>query len=145
MCYSLFLSTNSPEDLSRNNSDLLRFQRPEATAWEYWQLLRYPERWYVGSKSGCSCTFRHLLSVELGFGEPEEWFPEEDDEVRATAELYRVIARLVDAGYRVDCLDVWEGACSSDLKEQVVDLAAVPEPAFRLLENRHFIFERKET
>lgn len=47
-----------------------------------------------------------LLSVELGFGEPVDWYPEDEDELRATTELYRVIARLVSAGHQVDCLDI---------------------------------------
>jgi hypothetical protein len=81
----------------------------------------------------------------LGFGEPVAWYPEAEDELRATAELYRVIARLVSQEQQVDCLDIWEGATVENLKAMVVDLNAVSEKAFRLFENYHFVFERKET
>ena len=74
MCYSLYLSTSSSEDLAGHNSELLRLARLDGTEPEGADLLRNQERWYVGSKSGCSCTFRHLFSVELGFGEPVDWF-----------------------------------------------------------------------
>jgi hypothetical protein len=144
MCYSLYLSTNSSADLTRYNSELINFKRLDADADERLNYLRNRQRWYVGSKSGCSCTFRHLLSVELGFGEPEDWFPEEEDEVRATAELYRLIVRLVSEGHQVDCLDIWAGAAPDDLKTRAVNLNAVSEKTFRLFENFHFVFERKE-
>ena len=141
MCYLLYLSTSSSEDLTRNNSDLINFQRLEITEDARLSLLRNQEKWFVGSKSGCSCTFRHLFSVELGFGEPQDWFPEDEDQLRATAALYQVIARLVGAGNRVDCLDIWQGADEADIRTKVVSLNAVSEKAFRLFENYHFVFE----
>lgn len=143
MCYSLYLSTNSSADLTRYNSELLKFKRLDAAEPAALIILRHRQRWYVGSKSGCSCALRHLPSVELGFGEPVAWYPEDADELRATAELYRVIARLVSAGHQVDCLDLWAGADLQAISEQVVDLEAVSESAFRLFENYHFVFTRK--
>ena len=143
MCYSLYLSTNSSEDLTRYNSELLKFKRLDAAENAGLIILRHRQRWYVGSKSACSCTFRHLPSVELGFGEPVAWYPEDADELRATAELYRVIARLVSAGHQVDCLDIWAGADLQAISEKVVNLEAVSETAFRLFENYHFVFARK--
>lgn len=143
MCYSLYLSTSNREDLTRWNSEFLSFQRFTGDEPETVSLLQHLEKWYVGSKSGCSCTFRHLLSVELGFGEPVEWYSEDEDEVRATAELYRVIAHLLAQGHRVDCLDVWTGAQKGDIKELVVNVQEVSESAFRLFENYHFVFEGK--
>ncbi|MFI5330821.1 MAG: hypothetical protein ACHQ2F_07270 [Desulfobaccales bacterium] len=88
--------------------------------------------------------------MELGFGEPVDWYPEDADELRATAELYRVIARLVSEGYQGDCLDIWEGAGAGPrdpvdaISEKVVNLEAVSETAFRLFENHHFVFARKK-
>ena len=143
MCYSLYLSTNSSADLTRYNSELLNFRRLDAAANAALIILRHRQRWYVGSKSECSCTFRHLQSVELGFAEPVAWYPEDADGLRATAELYRVIARLVSEGHLVDCLDIWEGADLQAVSEQVVNLEAVSETAFRLFENYHFVFIRK--
>jgi hypothetical protein len=136
----LYLSTESPENLAESNSDLIRFERikdgePRASA------LKYPERWYVGSKSGCSCTLRHLASIELGFGEPVEWAPEEEDDILATAEMYRTLARLISDGYAVDSLDLWVGMERGEVKSLVVDMKTVPEGAFRFFENHHFVFE----
>ena len=152
MCYSLYLSTNSSEDLTRYNSELLNFKRLDPAENAGLLILRHRQRWYVGSKSACSCTFRHLPSVELGFGEPVDWYPEDADELRATAELYRVITGLVSAGHLVDCLDIWEGAGAGPrdqvirlktISEKVVNLDAVSETSFRLFENYHFVFARK--
>jgi hypothetical protein len=140
MCYSLYLSTSSSEDLTRYNSELLKFQRLDKAENAGLIILRNRQRWYVGSKSECSCALRHLPSVELGFGEPVAWYPEDADDLKATAELYRVIARLVSEGHQVDCLDIWEGADLTAISEQVVNLDAVSETAFRLFENYHFVF-----
>ncbi len=103
--------------------------------------LLHSQKWYVGSKSGCSCNFRHLGSTELGFGEPVDWYPEEEDDILATAELYKVILRLVSEGNQVDCLDIWEGYERGEVKTLVVNLKVVPKEDFRFFENHHFVFE----
>jgi hypothetical protein len=144
MCYSVYLSTDSSEDLTRYNSELINFRRLASLERAGLNILRNRQIWYVGSKSECSCTFRHLHSVELGFGEPVAWYPEGEDELKATAALHRVIARLVSEGHQVDCLDIWEGADLQAISEKVVNLDAVSEKAFRLFESYHFIFEPKK-
>ena len=52
---------------------------------------------------------RHLCvsSVELGFGEPEEWFPEEASDIEATKQVAATIRALVTEGAKVDCVDAW--------------------------------------
>ena len=139
MCYSLYVSTDSSEDLSQRNSDLLRFERlvADSTA-PYDALLDFPNKWYVGSESHCSCTFRHLHSVELGFGEPVDWYPEEQNEIEGTRWLYGVLAELVAAGCRVDLVDIWEGAAVDHVITLNVTLSAVSPVAFRLFENHKF-------
>jgi hypothetical protein len=140
MCYALYLSTTSKEDLAELNSDMVRFERLSDDEGRVSDLM-YLQKWYVGSKSGCSCNFRHLSSVELGFGEPLDWYPEEEDDIRATAELYRVIVRLISEGNDVDALDLWEGMEQGEIKSLDVNLRTVPEKNFRLFENHHFVFE----
>jgi hypothetical protein len=141
MCYELYLSTSSSEDLAEHNSELLRFERQEPSRNEIAGVLLNPQKWFVGSKSGCSCTFRHLAGGDPGFDEPQDWSPEEEDNVRATAELYRVIASLVQSGDKVDCLDIWSETKTADVKMIAVSLGVVPEKAFRFFENYHFVFE----
>ena len=141
MCYVVLLSTTSAEDLARLNSDLLRFSRelPDEPAT---QALAYPQRWYVGSKTGCSCTFRHLHSIELGFGPPVDWYPEEGDEIAATLEFIAVVRALVEAGARVDCVDAWSGeAGTHGFGEPLgVDLSTLADADFRFFEDRCFDF-----
>ncbi len=148
MCYSLYLSTDGPENLGIRSTDLVRFQKAET--YEYKdekiiELLDYPNRWFVGSQSGCSCTFRHLNAVELGFGRPEdcdEGFEEEQVDLDATQQLYDIIVSLLSSGHRVDCIDMWEGAQPEHIKALPISLDAVPRAAFGLFENHKFIFER---
>ncbi len=141
MCYELYLSTSSTEDLSQHDSEWLSFGNPDRLDSRYIGILENERKWYVGSKSGCSCTFRHLAGGDLAFDEPQDWLPEEQDNLQATAELYRVIASLVQGGYEVDCLDLWPGADPARIKTVSVGLSAVPQKAFRLFEDHHFVFE----
>ena len=108
MCYALVLSTTSDEDLQVHNTDLVRFGLDLPDIPEL-QNLRYPNCWFIGSRSGCSCTFRHLHSPELGFGEPVDWYPEQADEIEATLQAAKIIRKLVAEGHEVDCIDAWTG------------------------------------
>lgn len=94
----------------------------------------------VGSKSGCSCTFRHLCrdSIDLSFSEPHDWFPEEADGIDATNRLYAILTNMVQRGCPVDLLDCW----SSDEEEVAVSLdisiREVPANHFRMSEGHLF-------
>ena len=144
MCYSLYISTDSTEDLTELNSELVRFEKITGSIIDPCiQLLGFPNQWYVGSKTGCSCTFRHLYSIELGFSEPEDWYPEEQDELDATGELYDTFSRLLSAGYRIDCLDSWVRTEPNDIRTIVVSLNEISKKAFRLFENHRFILKEE--
>lgn len=145
MCYIVLLGTTSDEDLARHNTTLLHFTRDipttgaatvEATA------LRHPHRWYVGSSAGCSCSFRHLYSVELGFSEPEDWYPEEAEDIQATLQFIQVVRALVAEGHAVACIDAWEHAemLPNEHEELLVALSSIRDSEFRFFENHHFVF-----
>ena len=139
MCYEVYISTDSQEDLATRNSELLRFKRVADLSTDPGiLLLDFPNRWYVGSKSGCSCTFRHLHAIELGFGEPVDWYPEEQDEIDATRQLYVTLIFLLSSGYQVDLVNLWHGAQPTDITTLDVSLGEVSEKAFRLFENHKF-------
>jgi hypothetical protein len=140
MCYELYLSTSSTEDLGKYNSMLVHFERPGHLDHEVASILLNQAKWFIGSQSECSCTFRHSVEEDAEFREPQEWFPEEDDGIRATLELYRTIAAFVHAGHQVDCVDVWSGMEQREIRTISVSLSAVPEKTFRLFENYHFVF-----
>ena len=107
MCYTLLLSTSSDEDLNQYNNELVRFSRALPSIADT-DKLKYRNKWYIGSKAGCSCTFRHLYSIELGFGEPVDWYEEDPDAIEATVQLIGIIRGLASSGEDVDCIDAWE-------------------------------------
>lgn len=141
MCYVLFLSTTSDEDLTVYNNDLVRFSSGFSGETEVAQL-QHGYRWYIGSKSRCSCSFRHLHSIELGFGEPVDWYEEDQDDIEATLHVIRLIRSLVVRGHGVDCIDVWTGAdrFADRARELEVDLSVVADAEFRFFENHYFSF-----
>jgi len=144
MCYMLYMSTDCPDDLSQVSSDLVRFGRPSVQTYSPCpSLLKHEHKWFIGSKSECSCTFRHLCrdSVELGFGEPEDWFPEEQDEIDATHELYGILKDVVERGHGVELLDCWSGDEEKEAESIEVSLAEVPSGHFRLFEG--YLFKLK--
>jgi hypothetical protein len=94
VCYSIFLSTDSSRDHSAENCELLEF-KPESIEQPIRSILRHEHRWYVGSISRCSCTFRHLSSTDLGFGEPVDWYPEAEGELAATQSFIKIVRQLL--------------------------------------------------
>lgn len=141
MCHMLYLSTDCGEDLSSKSTELVRFEKPSPEAASPApRTLTHEHRWFVGSKSGCSCTFRHLIreSVSLGFRAPENWFPEQQDDIDATHELYGTLNDLVQRGHQVELLDCWSGDEDKDAVPLDVSLADVSVDRFRLFEGHLF-------
>lgn len=139
MCYSIYLSTDSDLDLSTKNNHLIQFMK-ESIPQPYLSLLQFQNHWYVGSKSICSCTFRHLHSIELGFCEPQDWYPEDEQEIEATLIFIRIVREILQQGNQVDCLDIWEAASQSDIIQINVNLEDIRDDQFRFYENYHFHF-----
>jgi len=142
MCYTLLLSTSSSEDLSAQNCDLIRFEKdaPEHTPIN---ALRYPNKWFVGSRSGCSCSFRHLYSIELGFGEPVDWYKEDQEDIAATLLFVKIVKSILAKGEGVDCIDVWDAIRDqqeASIPVREVDVGQIGEAEFRFFENHHFYF-----
>ena len=144
MCYMTVLSTSSDADLAAGNNELVRFTR-ELPGIPEESYLQYKYRWYLGSKSGCSCEFRHLYvnSVGLGFEVPQEWFPEEPSDIEATLQVAAAIRVLVEGGESVDCVDAWaHGQTVADplAGDIQVNLSEVSNERFRFFESHRFTF-----
>ena len=75
-------------------------------------------------RPGAVARFGTWLKTASDFREPEDWCPEEEDEVKATIELYRVITSLRASGHQVDCLDLWVDTPADQIREKPVNLAA---------------------
>ena len=143
MCYLVYISTNFEGDLAQHNSGLISFEKDVSEGDpDIIDLLQYKNRWYVGSKAGCSCTFRHLHSIELGFGEPVEWYAEDPDEIDATRLFYDVMIDLISSGNQVDCIEIWTGTKKDQIKRLEVNLGSISRKAFRFFENHHFVFSQ---
>ncbi len=98
----------------------------------------------LGLLTGAECGFRHLYvgSVELGFSAPEEWFPEEQEDIEATLQFVQVVQSLLASGFKVECVDAWDNqAKTPNLSGTVeVDLKKIGASAFRFFENHRFVF-----
>jgi hypothetical protein len=150
MCNVVFLSTTSAEDLSREGDGLFHIRPiPDQEPEEIVNLLRHPHRWYLECRyGGCSCHFRYTqivepkgrshVAVDPAFGEPEDWSPEDDDDIESTAAFYDLLSKLVARGESVDLVAAWEGTEASDLRSIDVSLSAVPRPAFRFFDGYRF-------
>jgi hypothetical protein len=141
MCYSVYLSTDAHDDLSRKNNELIRLEKI-STDHPIASLLEFKHKWFVGSKSGCSCTFRHLFSTSLGFSGPVNWYQEEDDEIQATLLFITIVRNILDSGNHADCIDVWYGADNDDITRKTVNLTNVSNEQFRFFENHYFRFQK---
>ena len=135
------MSTDFPGDLTQHNSILINFNKHFSDfKQEIAYLLLYKYYWYVGSKFGCSCTFCHLASVEIGFSKPVDWYEEYSDEIEATRIFYNVALSLISFGNKLDCIEIWSGTKIDQIKRLKVDLLTNKRDEFRFFENHHFIF-----
>ena len=141
----VLLSTDSSEDLSVHNDELVTFSRTLPPLAEV-EALAHPHRWFVGSRHGCSCGFRHLYvgSVSLGFGEPQDWYPEEVEDLEATRRFLSVVKALLAAGACIDCIDAWgHETDSSNLSGTIyVNFAEVSDREYRFFENHRFVLSQ---
>ncbi len=144
MCYMAVLSMTTNEDLSTYNNEFVQFS-PEPDFIPETQYLKFDYKWLVTAEFGCSCGFRHLCSgsIELGFGEPEDWYPENASSIESTRQVIEIIRVLVEKGERVDCVDSW---CSNQeeaepLKGEIdINLENMESLSFRFFENYRFNF-----
>ncbi|MBC7751307.1 MAG: hypothetical protein H7Z73_06255 [Candidatus Saccharibacteria bacterium] len=141
------LSTSAKEDLSLYNNEFFQFS-PD---WEFMpeaKYLKFDNKWLVTAEFGCSCGFRHLCggSVELGFGEPEDWFPETASTIESTRQVIALIRAIVEKGEHVDCVDGW---CNDQEEAEPLDgeldinLETIENLSFRFFENYRFNFVKQ--
>ncbi len=105
MCYSIYMSTTSEEDFSKNECELF-FLCPleNASDFESAKVLAHPNRWFLMCQyGGCSCHFRHDTG-QIGFGPVLDWYPEDDDDVEATQAFCETYYTGFSEGYQVDFL-----------------------------------------
>lgn len=150
VCNVIFLSTTSDEDLSLTGGGLFRLYRVALDERETAvRTLKHPHRWYLECRyGGCSCHFRHSdniqfegsspVAVDPTFGPPEEWCPEDDDDLESTAAFYDLLLRLIGVGHQVDVVDVWNGDDSGAVRTMSVSLSSVPREHFRFFESYRF-------
>ena len=140
----ILLSTDSATDLSEKNDDLVIFSS-ELPGLAEEEFLEHKHKWFVGSRNSCSCGFRHLYvdSVDLGFGEPVDWYPEEPEDIKATKEFIAIVRKLSAQGVKVDCIDAWDNNNSTATLNGTVEipLPQMLDPEFRFFENHRFVFK----
>lgn len=145
MCYSVYLSTTSDADLTEWGNELCKFEKgiwPDDQ--EIVDLLRHPHKWFVTRYGGCSCHFRHNMNYPdlPAFGPPEEWMPEDPDEIESSAAAYDLFMKLLDGGSQLDIVSVWQPCATDEVTSLDVRLADVPRDSFRFVANVMFSFTR---
>lgn len=142
MCYTVFFSTDSPEDLSIYSTDLMTLVH-EVSNDPLLAHLQFENRWWLtDGHNCCSCEFRHQEQIEWNgrvhqhcFEEPQDWMEEDPERVEGTRLLHDVLDRLIRGGFNVDLVDSWEGKESEILPVNVPWNTATRE-LFRLFEGR---------
>jgi hypothetical protein len=142
VCYSIYLSTTSGEDLTTLSATLFSFERVAEADKDF--LAPYPHCWrLIGEGGGCSCHFRHtgVEGTDLEFRHPEGWAPEDEDEIAATLAVYDVFAGILAAGHELEVADLWEGTPPEVAQTVEVSLSQVPPNSFRFFEDHRFILK----
>ena len=139
MCYSLYISTDSEQDLAVYNNELIKLRKIVGIDEELpIEILSYPNIWYVGSAHECSCGFRHLMGPDLGFSEPVDWYEEDYEDLESTKQLYDILKKLLSSGNKVEVVDKWTSVESKDIKIMNVSFSKISRNEFRFIENFKF-------
>ncbi len=75
---------------------------------------------------------------DLGFAEPEDWFPEDQDDIEATLKVVNVFKTILSEGEKLECIDAWtsDSAVAPNLSGTLeINFSQIPEAAFRFIEN----------
>src|SRR5579863_4826687 len=143
MCNTLFVSTDSTEDLAALGLPNFTFSPADDSERIKLQgILAYPHKWYVaGRYGGCGCHFRHIPDhpqVDRSFHEPVDWAPEDPEEVEDTGAMYDLFCRLVSEGAQVDVIDLWNDEVRPGIETLDVRLSEIGREKFLFMENRRF-------
>jgi hypothetical protein len=147
VCYLIYLSTTSKEPFGDSGRTLYKMYPigPDDDA-RIVGLFEYPEKWYVECQyGGCSCHFRHNGTDQYApsFSPPEDWCPEDEDDIEATAALVALFQRIIGDGHQLDVIDVWTGTPPELINTLDVNLSELPVDSFRFFENYRFRFLHK--
>ena len=147
MCYMTIVSTTSEADLTKLNTPLVRFSKDTSGVPEV-IFLNYPHKWFLGSKDGCSCAFRHIGdgAMELGFSEPVDWWEESQEDLEATLQVVEVFRTILRDGHRLDCIDTWASHSKDPQRlagDLDVNLGEMSAKSFRFFEGYRFEFSAR--
>ena len=145
MCYLIYLSTTSLEDLSHLPSKLyhiLPLAKEDDPA--IINLLDHPVQWYLQCQyGGCSCHFRHLCEGnDMDFAPPADWCPEDVDDIEATKAVYDLLSAMLAQGHKVDLVDAWVNTEPEAITVLDVSLSEVDRDSFQFFENYKFNLRR---
>ena len=157
MCYQIYVSTTSLENLAALPTEFFRFERPSAEdRADVLALLEHPHKWYLASRyGGCSCHYRFIgppllplgnskyktlpLTTE-DFDTPQDWMPEDEDDVEATGAVFDVLRRLLEGGHSVDAIAIWTDSTADKICSLDVPWRDVSRETFRFFESYHVMF-----
>jgi len=76
------------------------------------------------------------------FAPPEDWNPEDEDNIEATGAVYDVLVGILTGGHKVDLIDAWSNTLLEAITALDVSLSEVDRDSFRFFENRKFNLSR---
>lgn len=140
MCQTVFLSTNSPQDLTQLELPVIGFTK-ELWKEDFLPLLKYPNQYMIIQKDeSCSCFARNIPS-DLGFVGAVDWMNEEesDKDLQSTFLIHDVIKDLVNKGFEVDAISSWtENSLACISKPIIVHINEIPRNHFTFFDNTYF-------
>ncbi|WP_250679611.1 hypothetical protein [Geomonas sp. Red32] len=141
------ISTTSQSDLAERNTTSVTFSQEIPDVIES-RFLRYPNKWFLTTPGGsCSCGFRYVerWNVDLlGFSQPQEWSPEDEDDISATRAAFEVITSIIRDGDAVDSVTAWmqDEEMSHELVGDIAfDLSEIGIDRFRFFDGYRFEYK----
>ncbi len=143
MCYMVYIASSKPIKVDEWQDDYMRVKPVESPDKEVMAYLSCENVYSVSSKMGCGCEFRIAMARDMGFTEPQDWYPESEASLTGTALIYRLLQVMAGEGARVELLSLWSDYAGGPVRSEEIDLQTIGEKSFRMFENRKLTVNSK--
>lgn len=149
MCQVLLISTNKWIDLTTYNCEDISMTQTLPDYVPEIQEMKFKYRWYIASypnEKACSCHFR-IRPLALGFNNPESWYEEDQQSIKATLIAYEIFSELISQNINFEIIVSWsQGSINEDINtihDIELDFTNIDKTQFAFIENSRMLYKSK--
>ncbi|MEG0482997.1 MAG: hypothetical protein RR569_07790 [Acinetobacter sp.] len=149
MCQVLLISTDKWIDLRIYNCENISFTQTLPDYVPEIHEMKFKYRWYIAgypNEKACSCHFR-IRPLALGFNNPESWYEEDEQSIKATLIAYDIFSELIAQNINFEIIVSWsQGSINEDINtihDIQLDFTNIDKTQFAFIENSRMLYKSK--